>query len=672
MHRFPLTRILTAVLLSLLGALAAAAEKAAVPGAGDTQPKLVDVAKFVERDAFEQLKISPSGEYLAASVPIEDKSVLVIMRRADMTRTAVVNVKSRTFIEDFWWVNDERVLITFSEKHGAFDRRYRTGEIFATDANGKNQSLLIGWRRGEQAVNSRIKSKRQEFIAGDMVDTLRDEDDHVLVAVTPLTAGEEPYTTLERLHVRTGARSVVARAPVRNGQFLVDHAGVARFAAGAGADLNSRLFYRSGPDAQWELINEEAKSGLDVYPMAFNADDSIAYLDSDQPNGPGAVMAFDTRTRRQTLLARDAKVDPAGMHLRADGRTPFAVRYRDGEPRPHFIDADAPESRLLKSLQKSFPGQIIEFTGFTRDGNMALVYVYSDRNPGDFYVFDITRKEATHLASRREWVDPERMSAMRPVSLTARDGRLLHGFLTVPAGSSGKDMPLVVNPHGGPFGVADAWGFGTESQLLASRGYAVLQVNFRGSGNHGREHLRAGYRQWGGAMQDDLADATRWAIGQGIADAKRICIYGASYGAYAALMGAAKDPDLYQCAVGYIGVYDLALMYQKGDIRDSRTGTNFLRETLGGDAAQHAKASPTRLAAQIKAPVFLAAGGIDDRAPIQHSEMMRDALTKAGNKPEWLVYPDEGHGFDRDEHNVEYYTRLLAFLDRHIGPSAGR
>ena len=656
---------------ALANAWSAAADTAPEPPSAAVA-KPASVEQYVKVDTFEQLKISPTGEYLAASAPIDDKTVLVILRRSDLKRMSVVNVASRTQVEDFWWVNDTRVLLTLSEQNGAFDQRYATGEIFGTDVDGKNQSLLVGWRRGEQSVNSRIKARKREFIAGDMVDTLPGDDDHVLIAVTPLTKGEEPYTTLDRMHVRSGARTVIARAPVRNANFVVDHAGVARFASGAGADLNSKLYYRPGDDAAWELINDESKSGVAVAAMGFSADDKVAYLDSDQPNGPGVINAFDTKTRQQTLVVRDSKVDPAGLMWRADRSTPFAVRYLDGQPRQHFLVQDAPETRLLKSLQKSFPGQAVEFTGFTRDGNMALVYVYSDRNPGDFYVFDITKKQATHLASRREWVDPEQASPMRAVAIPARDGRTLHGFLSIPAGSSGKDLPLVVNPHGGPFGIADVWGFQDEPQLLASRGYAVLQVNFRGSGNYGREHMRAGYRQWGLKMQDDVADATRWAIAQGIADKRRVCIYGASYGAYASLMGAARDPDLYRCVVGYIGVYDLPLMYQKGDIRDSRTGTNYLREVLGGDREAQARTSPTRLAAQIKAPVFLAAGGIDERAPLAHSEMMRDALIAAGNKPEWLVFADEGHGFYQDAHKVEYYTRLLAFLDRHIGDAAER
>ena len=258
---------------------------------------------------------------------------------------------------------------------------------------------------------------------------------------------------------------------------------------------------------------------------------------------------------------------------------------------------------------------------------LALVYVYSDRNPSDFYVFDITRKGATHLASRRDWVDPEYMGTMRAVAIPARDGRILHGFLTVPAGSDGKDLPLVINPHGGPFGPADLWHFQTEPQLLASRGYAVLQVNFRGSGNYGRDHLRSGYRQWGLKMQDDLADATRWAAAQGIAEADRVCIYGASYGGYAALMGAARDPSIYRCAIGYVGVYGVPLKFNDGDIRDSKSGTNFLQESLGGDREKLAQTSPTRLAANIKVPVFLAAGGADKRAPLK---ALRNDARRAG------------------------------------------
>jgi dipeptidyl aminopeptidase/acylaminoacyl peptidase len=213
------------------------------------------------------------------------------------------------------------------------------------------------------------------------------------------------------------------------------------------------------------------------------------------------------------------------------------------------------------------------------------------------------------------------MAAVQPVSFKARDGLTVKGYLTLPPGSDGKRLPMVVMPHGGPFGVYDQWRFEDDSQILAGAGYAVLQVNYRGSGNYGRAFRTAGARQWGGAMQDDLTDATRWAIAQGHADAGRICIYGASYGGYAALMGVAKEPGLYRCAAGYVGVYDLPTMHTHGDIQQRGSGETYLRRWIGERDAL-AAVSPNRMADKIKVPVFLAAGGEDQRAPIEHSEMM--------------------------------------------------
>jgi dipeptidyl aminopeptidase/acylaminoacyl peptidase len=219
-------------------------------------------------------------------------------------------------------------------------------------------------------------------------------------------------------------------------------------------------------------------------------------------------------------------------------------------------------------------------------------------------------------------------------------------------------------PHGGPFGIQDTWGFDDDAQMLAAAGYAVLQVNFRGSGGYGVAFARAGMLQWGAKMQDDLTDATRWAIEQGLADASRICLYGASYGGYASLMGLVREPELYRCAAGYVGVYDLTLMQ-----RD--TGRRFLREWVG-QPPQLEQVSPSRLAERIKAPVFLAAGGKDERAPIAHTKKMEAALRKAGVAVETLYYDNEGHGFYTEEHQREFSSRLLAFLSRHLGGSTAR
>ncbi len=278
-------------------------------------------------------------------------------------------------------------------------------------------------------------------------------------------------------------------------------------------------------------------------------------------------------------------------------------------------------------------------------------------------------KKADHLLSRRDWFDPEAMAPVRSFSFKARDGMTLYGYLTIPR-NAGKNLPMVVLPHGGPFFVADQWQFDTEPQMLAAAGYAVLQVNYRGSSGHGLAYERAGKREWGGKMQDDVTDATHWAIDQGIADAQRICIYGASYGGYAALMGVAKEPALYKCAAGYVGVYDLPMMFGKGDIPQAYSGKAYLHDWIG-NPSELGKLSPARLASQIKVPVFLAAGGQDERAPIAQSEGMEKALRAAGVPVETLYFRTEGHGFYEQAHQQEFYNKLLAFLDRNIGAAAG-
>jgi dipeptidyl aminopeptidase/acylaminoacyl peptidase len=472
------------------------------------------------------------------------------------------------------------------------------------------------------------------------------------------------------MDVYTGKRKEVVRGPIPNVSFVTDNSGNVRFAQGGGVDMHVKLYYReTAADSLWKLLNDESVSGHAEHAIGFSQDDRTAYLLVQHAQGPDSIVAFDIDTSQRRELLRDDNVDPASVIYRPGTGVPVGISYMDGKPRTAFFDNAAPEARLQRSLEAAFKGQAVDVISTTSDGKLALIEVSSDRNPGDVYVFDIPGKKADYLVSRREKIDPATMAEMRPISMKARDQLTLNGYLTLPPGADGKRLPMVVMPHGGPFGIYDSWGFDPDVQLLAASGYAVLQIDFRGSGNYGRAFHQAGARQWGAKMQDDVTDATRWAIEQGYADPARVCIYGASYGGYAALMGAAREPDLYKCAAGYVGVYELSDMYTKGDTQESRSGEAFLRQWLGPKDALTA-VSPTRLADRIKAPVFLAAGGEDDRAPIQHSRRMEQAL-KAANVPvETLYYPKEGHGFYVEANKREFQNRLLGFLERHIGNGA--
>jgi dipeptidyl aminopeptidase/acylaminoacyl peptidase len=629
----------------------------------------VDVASFMKNDGFEALKLSPHGEYYAASALLDDRSVLLVIRRADNKPVARLNLGAGKYVYAFDWVNPTLVMVTMAEKIGALDTPLPTANLYTVDAKTQGVDILVGQDVRAMSTGTHIETKKQEEVAASLVDGLPDDDDNVLISVQPFQA--DAYARVEKMDVHSGKRALVVRSPVRNAVFSTDHKGVVRFAHGIDRSSNRKLFYRSGDGAEWTELNDERADDHIEWPIGFSADDRIIYLQVEQSTGPDAIVAFEPATGKRTQVFRDAESDPAFVISTNNGAgVPIGVGLMGGKPRTEFFAEANGEQKLYRSLEAAFAGSAVYVTSTTTDGSLALVEVSSDRNPGDFYLFDTVAKKASLAMSRRDWIDPEQMSEMRPVSFTARDGMTLHGYVTLPKGAGDKQLPMVVLPHGGPFGFAEAWQFDNESQLLASAGYAVLQVDFRGSGLYGRAYQQAGARQWGGKMQDDVTDATKWAVAQQIADPQRICIYGASYGAYASLMGAAREPALYKCAAGYVGVYDLPLMVSNGE-NPTDSGKAWARQWVG-ESTQLVDNSPVNLAGRIKIPVFLAAGGQDKVAPIEHSQRMEKALRAANVPVETLYYRTEGHGFFVDEHRQAFYTQLLAFLNRNIGGAVAK
>ncbi|WP_329762613.1 alpha/beta hydrolase family protein [Stenotrophomonas maltophilia] len=618
----------------------------------------IDLGAYVRADKFGDVMLSPGGDYLAATVPADGFTAVIILRTDDNTPVGNLRPPLNSHVFGLHWVNNDQVMFGLAQKFGTRDAPWATGELLTLDARTGRPELLVGYRD----LGLRVRLKYRTSAAAFLSDALPGDDAHVVIAVGGSRLDANGYAA--QLELASGKQRLLARAPMPGASYVVDACGDVRFVQGAGTDNVHGLYHRNGGD--WALVNDEKRSGRSEAALGFSADGQLAYLLSEQPSGPDAIVSWNPATQERKVVLRDEVVDPARL-IRSPGSTvPVGALFLGNTPHTRFFDESSDEARLYRSLEAAFPGRAVFITSSTRDGRRLLVETGSGSNPGEFYLYDRDRNQARFLMARSEWIDPESTASVRPVLLKARDGLELHGFLTVPHGSTRRDLPMVVVPHGGPIGIFDNGGFDHENQLLAAAGYAVLQINFRGSGNYGRAHSRAALKQWGRAMQDDVTDATRWAISEGIADARRICIYGASYGAYSAMMGAAREPGLYQCAAGYVGVYDLPLMFTGGDIRDRDSGMSYLREWLG-DPATLGAVSPVNLAERIRVPVFLAAGGQDKRAPIQHTERMEAALKRAGTPVESLYYKTEGHGFYTQAHRSEYYGKLLAFLSRSLG-----
>ena len=474
----------------------------------------VDLEPYLRRDAYETIKISPDGLHFAATVPLEDRTGIVVLRRSDKRVLSKAIGVEHSAVADFWWADNKRIVVAMAQALGSKDTLYLTGELHGLGIDDAKVKTLFGAPRPAAGLVDVYGGNEREMAT--FIAPLPEDPGNVLIAVWPLSSN--PRTRVEKLNAYTGHRTPVISAPVRRADFTVDAKGVVRFADGADDRNYRRLYYRAGADADWQLVNDQQASGRVMSALGLSADGTIAYLRVDQAEGPDSVESWDTRTQARKVLLRDPVVDPYAVIYDKDGRTPIGMQYMDAGMRSRFFDETSPMALLHRGLERAFPKSAVSVTSFTADGGLALLRVWNDRMLGDYYLYDTKTRAAVGVFARREWFDPEQLPGSRQVTLKARDGVALHGYLTVPKGREAKALPLVVMAHGGPYGIFDEWAFDDDTQLLAAAGYAVLRVNYRGSGNYGKAFRELGAQQWGGTMQDDLTDATRWAIAEGIAD----------------------------------------------------------------------------------------------------------------------------------------------------------
>ena len=636
------------------------------------------VGYFVNDAEYSTAKVSPGGDYLALIAPFEERESLVVLRLADMHTMSRRALGSRVGIMDVHWVRNDRLLIEPSLDDAFNYSRTPTGELIGIDVDGSRMAWLYGYQAGETTTGTHFKGREDAYASAELLHTLQGEnaDDDVLIATHPWSLNG--HTSVHRMNIYNGRLREVDTTPNPNGGVIADRHGNLVFSYGDNADNVAEL-HRRKPNGGWDLVAQAARGQrLALLPLRDTADPDLWHVLDRREEFTGLGLLdlrkltnadAATRSAALTLLFRHPGADvEAPLYSQVKGQL-WGARYALHYPEYFYLDAKEPIASLHHELQLQQQADV-SFTSFSTDDRKAVAFVSTDRKPGEYFLVDFVTREIRSLLHSRPRLKNAVLAEVQPLRLKARDGLLLNAYMTFPAGRARTGLPLVVLPHGGPYGARDRFGFDPEAQLLANRGYAVLQVNFRGSSGFGSEHRAAGYREWGAKMQDDITDATRWAISKGLVDAKRICIFGGSYGAYSALMGTVREPELYRCAIGYAGVYDLALMYNTGDISRLQNGRAYLRTALGDDPVQLEARSPVAQAARIRADIMLIHGAQDRRAPIQHARRMRSALEAAGKQVTWIAEDEEGHGFFNQARWRAMYEQVLAFLARNIGPEA--
>jgi len=616
------------------------------------------IEDFSRHQEYYDAKISPDGKHIAALVDLNGNKTLAFFETESLKITYMISADKKNQPGDYYWVNNERVVVQVQQMRGSLEQPLNFGELYAVNYNGKKAKMIFGYRAKGGIV----------FAAdgGFLIDTLKDDDKHVLIRKQALSRKSDVLPKAVKLNVYTGKERRVRSAPVPYSQFLIDNNGYPRFVVGVDNNYKTKMFYTAGKGSEWQAFGAEFSG--EFQPISFAQDNESIYALKSINGKPKGLYEYNLKTQEESLLFQSELVDPTFI-MKSELSSAYGLRLDEDYPHYIYLDNDVNEAKLHKALFSAFKGDNVAITSKTGNGNKIIVKVNGDRNPGAFYMFDTITMQAKHLFDSAPWIKPQEMSPMEPFRIKTTDGLILNGFITLPKNKNknkNKNLPTVILPHGGPH-ARDYWQYDPQVQLLANAGYAVVQVNFRGSTGYGKNFLEAGYKNWGSKIQDDILLATNYVIQQGISDKERICVFGASFGGYSALQSAIRTPDLFKCAIGYAGVYDLPMLYEEGDITAIKWGDEYLNKTLGTDKAELHAQSPVYNVDKLKAPVLIIHGKDDERAPFLHAEKLKTALEK-NNKPyEWLIKDKEGHGFYNETNILEMNQRILVFLNRYIG-----
>ena len=650
---------------------------AAVLGALPTAPLLAatekpDAARFMAAPQMLGAVLSPDGLRMAMrTLAKHGRAVLTVLDLGSMASTVVYG-SDEADVGNVVWVNNERLAFDLTDRDTPQGKLDAAPGLFAVNHDGTALRQLVerqySFVRGSNDL--KLAPWNTFLLGGNMLRS----GDEVLVFHPEAHDGKEwGYARLLRLNTKTG-RSESIDGPMHAVAWATDPQGNLRVAVTRQAEKGA-LMWRDPKTDQWRTLSEfNVYTGESDFQVRHVGADGLLYVTAQRGADKQAMWLMNPATGEWSAkpLAQSPQFD-VDAHVVAREDKVLGLRFTIDAEVTQWLDPDtnALQAQIDKVLPRTVNRLSLPWTG---DAPWVLIEAFADIQPTLFFLFNRQTRKFTRLGAERPDIVAKEMAAMDMVRIKARDGLEIPAWLSLPSGlEKQKNLPMVVLVHGGPFAPAPSWRWDAEVQFLTARGYAVLQPQFRGTTGFGAAHFRAGWRQWGKAMQTDVADATRWAIAQGIADPKRIAIAGASYGGYATLMGLLRDPELFRCGVAWVGVTDLEMLYSVNwsDMSDSWKlhGMPAMVGDRVKDAAELKENSPLTHAAKIKQPILLAYGSADRRVPLVHGEAFRKAVRAGSAQVDWVVYDDEGHGWRAPKNKIDFWNRTARFLDQHLAPT---
>ena len=605
------------------------------------QYPLEDFFRNSDRSGYQ---ISPDGNYFSFLAPYEDRMNIFVQQIGSEETLRLTSETARS-VAGYMWTTNKRILFM---KDTAGDENY---QLYGVNLDGSDLRAYTAF----------------PGVRTTLIDDLEDIPNEVIIGMNKRQPEIfDPY----RLNLETGELTQLAENPGNWQSYMTDHEGKLRVVTAIVDGVNTQILYRDNEAENFRpVLTTNFKESVDF--MEFTPDNRLVYAATNLGRDKVALVLMNPATceELEPLYAHE-RYDVSSISYSRKRKKLLAV-YCQGHKDPirHYFDEE--EAAFREHLRSFFEGRRFGITATDKEEQRYLIYVGSDRTRGRYYFYDRAVGAPVLLTALAPWLKEEDMVAMHPVTYTSRDGLTIEAYLSLPhpyTPETAKQLPVVINPHGGPW-ARDTWGYSAEVQFLCNRGYAVFQMNFRGSTGYGRKFLEASYKQWGQAMQDDITDGVNWLIQQGIADAKRVAIYGGSYGGYATLAGLCFTPELYACGIDYVGVSNL-LTFMQTIPPYWRPLLEMMYEQVGDpekDLEMLTAYSPALQAHLIKAPLFIAQGANDPRVNKAESDQMVEALRKRGVEVEYMVKDDEGHGFHNQENRFDFYRAMERFLKEQLG-----